>query len=360
MLFRSVWFILFINIKQYPAILSTFSSVIGSLQHGDKEQLITFWRASVLEPLTKIGGGLIGLYWGQANPIFGEMYGLALGWAIGSYIDDFLTFGLGMYWLSKIVDKYGIRMWEIYGQEVPPDVWKSALGYAARLLPKTIFGAIIGFAGFMVTYENLPGYMSYQGLIREAENLRKFVGWSDDIINKSQPSYSEAFNNGKNILTKYYIAQGLRYNSFFFVILGGFNIFCLNLLLEIVFEAGFLPETWALVGQIVPIMVILWLWSPYHDIASKMTYISGNPEINTVLDMTGSVVNLAFMYYFLAVLQMGWLGLVLYGVPWSLASLVIKWIFMNKKVIALDRKFWKDIVWQVIIAPFTEIGRAHV
>ena len=345
------WFILFINIKQYPAILSTFSSVIGSLQHGDKENLIVFYRASILEPLTKIGGGLLGLWWGGNNPLFGEMYGLALGWAIGSYVDDFFTFGLGMYWLSKILDRYGIRMWEIYGQKVPPKVWKSGLSYSMRLMPKTVFSAIMGFSNFLVQYEGLPGYMTYQGLIREAENLKKFVGWSDDIINKSQPSYSEAFNNGKSELTKYYIGQGLKYNSFFFMILGAFNIFCLPLILEIAFEAEFLPDTWRLVGEIVPILIITWIWSPYNDVASKMTYISGHPEINTVLDIIGSLVGLFFTWYFLIVLELSWLGMVLAGVPWSIISFIIRWIYMNKKIISLDRAFWKDHVWQIIVAP---------
>ena len=347
------WFILFINIKQYPAILSTFQSVIGSLQHGDKEQLIVFWRASVIEPLTKIGGGFLGLLWGQANPIYGEMYGLALGWSIGSYVDDFFVFGLGMYWLSKILDKYGIRMWEIYGQKIPPEVWKDALGYSMKLMPKTIFGAIMGFTSFLVTYEGLPGYMTYQGLIKEAGNLKKFVGWSDDIINKSQPSYSEAYNNGKIELTKYYIGQGLRYNSFFFMILGGFNFFCLDLILEIVFEAGFLPDTWALIGKIVPIMVILWIWTPFDDIATKMTYISGHPEINTFIGIMGSILNLFFTYYFLYILELGWLGLVLAPVPTSIISLIIRWTYMNKKIIPLDRTFWKDAGWQIFVAPLT-------
>ncbi len=32
-------------------------------------------------------------------------------------------------------------------------------------------------------------------------------------------------------------------------------------------------------------------------------------------------------------------------------SLLIKWIFMNKKVISLNREFWKDVSWQIFLAP---------
>ena len=46
---------------------------------------------------------------------------------------------------------------EIYGQTVPPDVWKSALSYALRLMPNTIFGAVMGFFNFMIQFNGLPG-----------------------------------------------------------------------------------------------------------------------------------------------------------------------------------------------------------
>jgi hypothetical protein len=344
------WFILFINIKQYPAILSTFVSVLRSLQVGDKQNLITFFRSSVIEPLTRIGGGLLGLYFGSRNPIWGDMMGMALGFAIGAYLDDFFMFFMGMHWLSKVLDKYGISMMEIYGQKVPAPVWKSALGYSMRLMPKTIFGAFMGLFGFLVTYEGLPGYQSYVGLIGQAENLKKIVGWSDDIINRSQPAFSEAYNNGKLELTRFYIGEGLKYNSFFFAILGGINIFGFPLIVKIIMGV-FLTEDWALIAVIAPLQIIVSLHSPYHEVMQKMTYISGHPEINAVLDIIGSIVNLFFTWYFLFVLELGWVALIVARLPWEFATFAIRWIFVHKKVLPLPLSFWKSVAWQCFVAP---------
>ena len=275
---------------------------------------------------------------------------MALGFAIGAYVDDFFTFFLGMYWLSKVLDQYGITISEIYGQTVPGEVWKSALGYSLRLMPKTVFGALIGLFGFLITYEGLPGYQSYVGLINQASNLKRFVGWSDDIINRSQPAFSESYNNGKMELTRYYIGEGLKYNSFFFAVLGGINIFAFPLIIDIIMGV-FLTEDWALIAVIAPIQILISLHSPYHEVMQKMTYISGHPEINTVLDIIGSVVNLFFIYYFLMVLEWGWLAVVLSGLPWELISFLIRWVFVHKKVLPLPWQFWKSIAWQCFVAP---------
>jgi hypothetical protein len=344
------WFILFINIKQYPAILGTFQGIISSLQHGAKERLIVFMRASILEPITQLGGGLIGLYLGGKNPMFGQFYGLALGWAIGSYIDDFFTFGLGMYWLSKILDQYGIKMWEIYGQRVPPDVWKSALGYSFRLMPRTIFTSLMGFFGFVVNYTGLPGIMTYQGIIGEAGNLKKFVGWSSEIIGRSQPGYSEAYNNGKITLTKYYIAEGLKYNSLFFGILGTFNIIALPVIIDIALGVWLNPS-WELIGTVVVWKIFLELHGPYDDVFRRMIYISNHPEINTILDIIGSPIGLFITWYLLFVVEFGWLTLLVAGFPWAIFTFIFRWVYCSKKVLNLDKAFWKDIAWSCFLAP---------
>ncbi|MHA1338931.1 MAG: hypothetical protein ACTSRZ_03140 [Promethearchaeota archaeon] len=349
------WYLLFIVQKQYPATLGTFKSLIGSLQHKNKENLIVFYRASIIEPLTKLGGGILGIMWGRNNPVVGEMMGLALGTAIGGYVDDFFTFGLGMFWLSKILDKYGIRIRDIYGEKVPKDVWKSALSYSARLWPKTIFGAVIGWSGFIITVENLAGYTTYKSLTDRAGDLAKFVTWSDDIINASQPVFSEAYNNKKINLTKFYIAQGLKYNSWMFMILATFNILAFPAIIDIAIPV-FLPEEWRPIVYMVPVYVILFTYKPFNDIADKMVYLSGHPEINTYISIMQTIGNLFFTWFFMVHLEMGWLGLILIGVPMELTGFIIRWIFMSTKILKLDIKFWKDIAWQTFIAPLLSGG----
>ena len=349
------WYMIFISVKQYPATLGTFQSLIGSMQHLNKSNLITFYRASIVEPITKIGGGLVGLYLGYKNPAWGPMMGLALGTAVGSYLDDFFTFALGTYWLSKILDPYGIQIRDIYADPVPKDVWKSALWYSARTMPRTLFGAIMGFAGFLITVSAVPGYITWAPLIVMAGSIAKFVAWSDDIINGSQPVFSEAYNNNKLELTKYYIAQGLKYNFWMLMILGTFNVVAFPAIIDIIIPL-FMAEEWRPITYMVPIIVLLFLYKPFNDIADKMINISGHPEINTYLGIIGTVFNLWMTYQMLIVWQMSWLGMILVLVPWDLIQLVIRWIYMQKKILRMDKKFWKDIAWQVFVAPIISGG----
>lgn len=349
------WYMIFICVKQYPATLGTFKGIIDSLQHINKGNLIVFYRASLIEPLTKLAGGVIGLYYGYANPVWGPMMGMTIGIAIGGYVDDFFTFALGTFWLSKILDNYNIKIRDIYADKVPKDVWKSALWFAARFMPQTLYGAILGWTGAMISVEYLPGYTTYRALTSRASDLAKFITWSDDIINASQPVYSESLNNGKVQLTKFYIAQGLKYNNWMLMILGSFNILALPAIFDIAIPM-FLPEEWRPITRMVPIYVMLFLYKPYNDIADKLTFLSGHPEVNTAIGIMQTTGNLFFTWFFLVHLQMGWLGLILISVPMDLLGFIIRWLYMSKKVVKLDKAFWKDIAWQVYIAPILSGG----
>ena len=187
-------------------------------------------------------------------------------------------------------------------------------------------------------------------LFRSANNLKKFVGWSSEIIGRSQPGYSEAYNNQKMTLTKYYIAEGLKYNSFFFGILGTFNIVALPLIIEIALGV-WLNESWELIGTVVVWQIFLSLHSPYNDVFAKMMYISNHPEVNTILDIIGGPIGLFFTWYFLFVLKLGWLSLLLAGVPYGLFVFFFRWWYCKKYVLSLDKEFWKDIAWSCFLAP---------
>ncbi len=346
------WYLIFISIQQYPATLGFFQNLLDTFQRYNKANMVVFWRANFIEPITKLAGGVIGLFWGQANPAFGELYGMVLGIAIGGYVDDFFTFALGTYWLSKILDQYGISIRELYGQKIPREVWGSALGFASRTWPSMIFGTVMGFTGFLIVVDNLPGYVTITGLTKQAQNLAKFSGWSGNIMGTSRPVYSEAYNNGKRDLVKYYIASGYKYWSFFWFFLGLFNIFATPIIIQIIF-GNFVPNEpqWFLIAPMIPVYVIMGIWSPFNDISEKMILIGNHPEVNTVLGIIGTFVNLFFTWYFIVVLNMGWLGLVMIGVPWTLVAMVIRYIYMQRKILHLEWAFWKDIAWQVFLAP---------
>lgn len=345
------WYLLFISTHQYPATLGLFSSLLGSFQRFNKGHLVGVYRASFVEPITQLAGGVLGLLWGQSNPAVGELFGMTIGWAIGGYVDDFFTFALGTYWLSKVLDEYDIQIREIYVMKVPREVWWSALNYSLRLMPATVFSTVMGFAGFMITVESLPGYLTYVGLKGGAEGLAKIVSWADDILGDSQPALSESYNNGKHDLCRFYLASGLKYWSFFFFILGTFNVFALPIILEIAFQGGFLPRTWALMGVMVPIFIYVKVLDPFRGVVDKMVTVSNHPEINALTGIIGTVMNLFFTWYFFVVLDVGWIGLIVVGLPGDVVGIVVRYAFVHYKILNLGGSFWRDVAWQVFAAP---------
>jgi len=103
-------------------------------------------------------------------------------------------------------------------------------------------------------------------------------------MGKSRPVYSEAYNNGKRDLVKYYIASGYKYWSFFWFFLGLFNIFATPILIQLSLGI-FRPERAPVVTHCSddPIYVIMGIWGPFNDISDKMIMIGNHPEVNTVL-----------------------------------------------------------------------------
>jgi hypothetical protein len=103
---------------------------------------------------------------------------------------------------------------------------------------------------------------------------------------------------------------------------------------------------------LVPIQIVLnTLSSPYDDLASKMIYISNHPEFMSAWNIIATIGNLFFSWYFLWVLQLSWVGMILAGLPMSYAGTIVKWIYMKKHVINLDRAWFKNMAYQCYIAP---------
>jgi len=100
-----MFFLLFINVKQYPGQLGVFDSILNSYQRYDRSYLRSFTQISIIQNVTGPVFGIIGLFYGMANPVLGELVGLSLGYAIGRYVDDFLGFALGGYFYAKILGK---------------------------------------------------------------------------------------------------------------------------------------------------------------------------------------------------------------------------------------------------------------
>ncbi|HMF34881.1 MAG TPA: hypothetical protein VKK79_25900, partial [Candidatus Lokiarchaeia archaeon] len=345
------WYVLIDSIGKYTGFFGTFTNIINEFQRYNLSNLTVFYRTTFIDPVVQLAGGVLGLFWGQANPIFGEVYGMLIGFLLAGFASGAFQFVVGSYYLSKILKQYGMRLRELFGMKVPRDVWVSSVKFAARFWPSTFFGTAVGFASFLVQVTNLPGYLTINGLIKMAQSLARFAGWSSGILGQSQQVISESYNNGKYNLCRYYIASGLKYWTFFWFFLGLLNIFLMPIILQVVVTSGILNSQWLGVGPMVPILVFIGILDPFNTIGDRQIKISNHPEVLSILNIIGTCMGFFFTWYFLAVLHMGWLGMILIGVPFTILSVIVKLTFMNAKLLPLPWSFWKDIGWQVFVAP---------
>ncbi len=353
-----IYFLLFINIKQYPGQLGVFDSILDAHQQFSKQYMRTFYQIEIVQNITGPVFGIIGLFYGMSNPVMGELMGLALGYAIGTYVDDFLGFCIGGYYYSQILNKQfpGLRLRDVVFQKVDREVWTVALRYSLKYMPNTIFSSLMGFFGWSIRVNNIPGYVTWAALIKTGQDLTKFAGWGKEVLNKSPAGMAESYNNNKIMMFKYYVASAWKYNTLLFLLFFAVLAIGLPVVFDGIIAAGFLTEQWVGVKVVLPILLILQSYAFLDDTTDKTVSIGNHPEINVTLNIVTTIVDLAITYLVFIVWNLGWVGLVVGGLPSQAMRIIVRWIFVNKKMVRFDIKFWKGIYWQVFVAPLLAMG----
>ena len=348
-----MFFLLFINVKQYPGQLGVFDSILNSYQAFDKQYLRSFAQISIIQNVTGPVFGIIGLFYGMANPMIGELMGLSLGYAIGKYVDDFMGFSIGGYFYSKLLQKHfpGMRLRDVMFQKVDKEVWMVALKYSLKLMPNTVFSSLVGFFGWSIRVNYIAGYVTWQGLITTGESIVKFAGWGREVLGKSQAGMAESYNNDKIMMLKYYIASAWKYNMFLFVVF--FSILAIGIpaVLEGIIAAGFLSKQWVGVTVVIPWLLLKQTWGFLDDTLSKCVFVTNHPEVNTALNIASTLIDFFFTWYFFVILNLGWFGLIITGVPSQVMRMVVRYIWVHRNMVKFDAAFWKGIAWQVFLAP---------
>ncbi len=348
-----MFFLLFINVKQYPGQLGIFDSLLYSHQAFNKQFLRSFTQVSIIQNITGPIFGLIGLFYGISNPVIGELMGLALGYAIGRYVDDFLGFSIGGYFYAKIIKEQfpGLRLRDVVFQKVDRDVWTVAFKYSIKLMPNTVFSSLLGFFGWSIKVNYIPGYVTWSGLIKTGEEVTKYAGWGREVLGKSQAGMAESYNNDKQTMFKYYIASSWKYNFFLFILF--FSVLAIGLpaVLDGIIMVGFLNKQWIGVTVVIPWLLLKQSYQFLDDTLSKAVFVTNHPEVNTALNIASTIIDLFFTWYFFVVLNLGWVGLILMAVPSQVVRIIVRYIWVHKHMVKLDMAFWKGIAWQVFVAP---------
>ena len=105
-----IWIMLIAASLQYPGFLGVFHAILQSLQHFNKTAILGFIHGEIFQRITEVGFILLGKWYGENNPQIGMIMGIAIGAAIGTYVDDFIAMILGAYFFADVMKNKGISV----------------------------------------------------------------------------------------------------------------------------------------------------------------------------------------------------------------------------------------------------------
>ena len=197
------WPFLIYSLTTYPGMLGVYKHALAAFQQHDKEIIVTLFQNVLFQSLTQIGFILLGRYWGARNPFMGEMMGAALGFIVGSYVDDFVGMILGAYFFSQVLRPLNLRMRDTLIPSFSKDLAKEVIIYGAKIVPAYAIEAGVQFLILSITMVWLPNYTTIVAIVTLASSVATITSIAFTIT----PAISEAYNNGYEKLTQYYIKQ---------------------------------------------------------------------------------------------------------------------------------------------------------
>ncbi len=358
----AVWLMLVAGSTQYPGFLGVFKNVLGSLQHYNKTQLLTFLTGTLFQRLTEIGFVYLGKLYGQANPAVGEMMGIAIGGAIGLYVDDFFAMLVSASFFSKVLGDYNITPWKCLRVDFTWKEVKEPFYYGLKTGAPGLFGSLLGFLNFTLWVNNLPQYTTYVTLAGIGSSIPGVMNWFGTP--RITPLISESYLNGKHELTRYYVGQYVR----FYAQIQGFFIPIL------IVASWVLPIAWEVMGMVnyIPGLafvipgLIFNVITPYLGIPGQVMYAANRPNFAIVTGMINNVLNTLFLAAILIwwkVPEMNpglipWLY-ICFTLPQSILIAIINYGYLHTRILRLKIPF-KQIIFGFVGASLITFGVSYI
>ena len=210
------WSVIVHSFIQIPGFYQVMKYALTGLQRLDYSRLLEVGWGVLFPMLTEPVFVIIMYAWGRAHPDFGGPMGGLLGMGIAAYAVELLTF-LGGLWLYRRVG-YNARIlflahfdWEVVKNSFKFGVFEM-LGSAAWS-----FGQAMEI---LITQARLINYAEIWGNWGIAQNFIYAFNVTQTLNDGVMPAISEAFSNGKKILSQYYSVMAYKYNGLLSAFIG--------------------------------------------------------------------------------------------------------------------------------------------
>lgn len=347
------WLMLVLISREYPAMTGVFDSALKGMQQFDKDSKLRFIKGTFIEPIFEILCVLWGRFVLGSNPMFGELLGIAIGYAIGTYIDDFISMLLAARYLRQVIKKIGFTISDLFIPSINKDVWQNSLRFGIALSPPSILSSLLGFFTFFWWYDLVPAYATLLVLSGTADQLANLIKRGGGVYMKS--TFSESLNNGKKKLSEFYIAMTFKFTFLSMVAVGIILYSFLPIILELMFVAAGI-ENWLLaIAFITPNIIATVLEQPIAT-ANDVILGSNHPWWHTFTSIFSTLFDFIVDIILLFVLKwpqnMGitfliWL-IPLKSFPRNVILIIIDYVYIQYKIVQVH---YHHYIWQWWVAP---------
>lgn len=322
---------------QFPGFLSVFQFAFRAYQKQVYDQIVNL--VTLLASILVQSATVFALArWGAANPIFGKSVGGVFGLGIGAYLTQWLVFLISYGLLKRLGYNAGVLFMAHFDRET----LVSALKFGAPLMVAGVVGSLGYSVQTVLITHYLLNWTEVQGnwsVLDPSSGLLLAYSAVGGLYYGMMPSISEAFNHGRLVLTRYYIAQGFKYGGFF-------SAFIASALIGVGdrFILGALGDDYQRAASL---MLVMGVWGTVQFpawFADRLQEGAGRPGLQMWMLTMEQSIRIVLMFLFLKPLQLT--GLVLAYLIALPTKDVVAWL-VNRKFILPFRIYW----WQTVVAP---------
>ncbi|MHA1821805.1 MAG: hypothetical protein ACTSVC_15135, partial [Promethearchaeota archaeon] len=148
---------------------------------------------------------------GANHPAVGEILGIAIGAAIGSYVDDFFATLLAAKFFTDVMKYYGIRPRDCFKIQFTWAEIKPVIIFSVKSSIPGILSTLLSLADLFIWITFVPQYTTFKTLAMIGGSIADVMDWfgAPDIT----PLVSESYMNKKSAPTQYYIGQVVRFDA---------------------------------------------------------------------------------------------------------------------------------------------------
>nr|MDO8088171.1 hypothetical protein [Candidatus Sigynarchaeum springense] len=240
------WIFIIYSTVQYPGMLTVYQGCLNGFSRFDKTNKLSILQVALVQPGVLIACVLIFKEVGAVIPAYGEMMGALIGYVIGNYLDDFITFAISAYMFNPVLRKIGYTIRDTLKPSVSREVVRNSLVFGTKIMGSGMLYELVAFIVNIMIIAWIPQYGTILGVYGIAKSICD-IGL---IQLPMTPVLSEAYNHKKYAAYNYGISMQFKYIG----LIPGFLFTEIAMLLPVVLHA-IIGGNYAIAAYLIPVLL---------------------------------------------------------------------------------------------------------